>query len=89
LRDELLHEAETPLQSQRLAMVFESEARAWSQLYELSSVRLVWRAALGAEAGARANAALWAQRAATVAAAPATSGGQLPHRLIYSAAPLS
>jgi hypothetical protein len=43
--------------------VFEAEARAWSQLYELSSLRLVWRAALAAEAGARANSALWAQRA--------------------------
>ena len=48
----------------RLAAVFESEARAWSQVYELSSLRLVWRAALAAEAGARANAALWARRAA-------------------------
>ena len=48
----------------RLAGAFESEACAWSQLYELSSLRLVWRAALAAETGARANAALWRQRAA-------------------------
>jgi hypothetical protein len=52
-----------PDRASRLAPVFEAEARAWSQRYELSSLRLVWRAALAAEAGARANAALWAQRA--------------------------
>ena len=46
--------------------MFESEARAWSQVYELAHLRLIWRAALAAEAGARANAALWARRAATV-----------------------
>jgi hypothetical protein len=44
--------------------VFAAEAVAWSQLYELSSLRLVWRAALAAEAAARANVALWATRAA-------------------------
>jgi hypothetical protein len=64
LREDLLREADTPSRTERLAVVFESEAWAWSQLYELSSLRLVWRAALAAEAGARANAALWAQRAA-------------------------
>jgi hypothetical protein len=64
LREDLLREADTPSRTERLAAVFESEARAWSQLYELSSLRLVWRAALAAEAGARANAALWARRAA-------------------------
>jgi hypothetical protein len=64
LRDELLADAFAPDRAARLAAVFESEARAWSQLYELSCLRLVWRAALAAEAGARVNAALWAQRAA-------------------------
>jgi hypothetical protein len=64
LRDELLGDEFAVDRAARLAAVFESEARAWSQLYELSSLRLVWRAALAAEAGARANAALWAQRAA-------------------------
>ncbi len=63
-RDELLGDEFAPDRAARLAAVFESEARAWSQLFELSSLRLVWRAALAAEAGARANAALWSRRAA-------------------------
>lgn len=64
LRDELLADERAPGRSARLAAVFATEAEAWSQLYELSTLRLVWRAALGAEAGARLNAALWAHRAA-------------------------
>ena len=63
MRDELLADEAAPNRSARLAVVFASEARAWSQVFELSSLRLVWRAALAAEAGARANSALWAQRA--------------------------
>lgn len=64
LRDELLADGPTPDRSARLAAVFEAEAEAWSQVYELAHLRLIWRAALAAEAGARANAALWACRAA-------------------------
>jgi hypothetical protein len=64
LRDQLLADECAPDRAARLAVVFESEARAWSQVFELSRLRLVWRAALAAEAGARANAALWAARAA-------------------------
>jgi hypothetical protein len=64
LRDELLADDFAPDRPARLAAVFAAEAEAWSQVYELSSLRLVWRAALAAEAGARANAALWACRAA-------------------------
>src|SRR4051795_8066964 len=67
-REDLLREADTPSRAEHLAAMYESEARAWSQLYELSSLRLVWRAALAAEAGARANADLWAQRGAAEAA---------------------
>jgi hypothetical protein len=63
LRDELLANPIAPNRPARLAAVFEFEAQLWSQFYELSSLRLVWRAALAAEAGARANAALWARRA--------------------------
>jgi hypothetical protein len=63
LRDGLLADRCAPDRAGRLAVVFEAEARAWSQVYELSSLRLVWRAALAAEAGARANAAVWAARA--------------------------
>jgi hypothetical protein len=64
MRDGLLADESAPDRAARLAAVFESEARAWSQLFELSGLRLVWRAALAAEAGARANSVLWAQRAA-------------------------
>jgi hypothetical protein len=64
LRDELLADVFAPDRAAQLAAVFDAEVRAWSQVYELSSLRLVWRAALAAEAGARANAALWARRAA-------------------------
>ena len=63
LRDELLADPYAVDRAARLAAVFESEARAWSQVYEIAHLRLVWRAALAAEAGARANAALWAARA--------------------------
>jgi hypothetical protein len=72
LRDELLADEFAPDRSARLAVVFESEARAWSQVFEMSRRRLVWRAALAAEAGARANAALWARRA------EAERAGRLP-----------
>lgn len=63
-RDELLGDEFAPDRAAGLAVVFDAEARAWSQLFELSSLRLVWRAALAAEAGARANAARWAAQAA-------------------------
>ena len=78
LRDELLARPAAPDREARLAAVFECEARLWSQFYELTSLRLVWRAALAAEAGARANAALWAQRASTtaVAASPPVMTGR-------------
>jgi hypothetical protein len=71
LRDELLADPYAVDRAARLAAVFESEARAWSQVYELSSLRLVWRAALAAEAGARVNAAVWARRAVRERAAAA------------------
>jgi hypothetical protein len=59
MRDELLADELPRDRAARLAEVFELEALAWSQLYELATLRLVWRAALAAEAGARANAARW------------------------------
>lgn len=64
LRDELLADEFAPDRAARLAELFGAEAEAWSQVFELAHLRLIWRAALAAEAGARANAALWAQRAA-------------------------
>ncbi len=75
MRDELLSDEFALDRAERLAEVFAAEAEAWSQLFELSTLRLVWRAALAAEAGARANAALSRTRAAAGRAcdAPAES----------------
>ena len=81
LRDELLADPTAVNRSARLAAAFESEARTWSQLFELSSLRLVWRAALAAEAGARANAALWSRRAAWERAGGAPVEGWAPGRV--------
>ena len=63
LRERLLADPFAEARAERLALLFESEARAWSQVYELAHLRLIWRAALAAEAGARANAARWTRRA--------------------------
>ena len=84
LRDELLADEDAPDRAARLAVVFTCEAQAWSQVYELAHLRLIWRAALAAEAGARANAAQWARRAAAERAGGAAaelgrrSGGCAP-----------
>ena len=51
LRDELLADESAPNRAARLAVMFASEAEAWSQVYELAHLRLVWRAALAAGAG--------------------------------------
>lgn len=47
--------------SARIAEIYEREARVWSLLFERSSSRLRWRAALSAEAHARACAWAWRQ----------------------------
>jgi len=65
-------------------LVADDLARRWG---EVSRRRLVWRAALAAEAGARANAALWARRAAAdragrVPAAGWTAGRVSAPRLV-------
>ena len=64
LRDELLADECAPDRAARLAAVFDAEARGVVAGVRAVALRLVWRAALAAEAGARANAALWARRAA-------------------------
>jgi hypothetical protein len=63
LRDQLLANPDAPRRAERLAELFTLEARAWSELFEVTSSRLLWRAALAAEAGARQRAALWHGRA--------------------------
>jgi hypothetical protein len=69
-RERLLADRAVAGRAERLAMSFESEARAWSQLYELAEERIVWRAALAAELAARRQAVLW-WRLAVEEAAPA------------------
>lgn len=64
LREQLLTDPFAEARAERLALLFESEARAWSQLYELTRLRPVWRAALAAELLARQQAARWRERAA-------------------------
>ena len=70
LQERLLADVDTPQRSERLALVFASEARLWSQLFELCSERLTWRAALAAEARARSAAHVWGRRAVTESALP-------------------
>jgi hypothetical protein len=64
MRDQLLADPSVPRRAERLAELFVLEARAWSELFEIASTRVVWRAALAAEAGARGRAVLWQRRAA-------------------------
>lgn len=66
-REQLLTDVEAPDRATRLAQLFESEARLWSQLFDFSSLRLVCRAALAAEALARHNTRVWRRRADEVA----------------------
>lgn len=47
-----------------VAHSYELEARLWSVLFEQTENRLVWRAALAAEAHARFCAGYWRERAA-------------------------
>lgn len=70
LCEQLLRESEAPQRAERLALLFESEARLWSQLYDLTSLRLVWRAALAAEALARHNARVWRERSKNAPTSP-------------------
>lgn len=63
LREQLLADVDAPHRAERIAVLFESEARVWSQLFDLARTRLVWRAALAAEARARAEAHIWWRRA--------------------------
>ena len=63
VRDRVLAAVSTPERSLRLAELYWREAQLWSALFALTRTRLQWRAALGAEAHARARAAYWQRRA--------------------------
>ena len=62
-RDVALADVDAPDRAARLADLFEAEARLWSAYFGRSRSRCLWRAALGAEAWARHNAAQWRARA--------------------------
>lgn len=64
-RDELLTDTTDADCAERVAELYEIEARLWSTLFERTEVRLVWRAALAAESHARLWARHWRRRAAT------------------------
>ena len=70
LRDHALADVAAPDRANRLATVFEAEARLWSRYYERTRSRPLWRAALAAEAWARHNAAVWRARAVTSSSTP-------------------
>lgn len=72
-REELLRNTAAPDRAERLSLLFDHEARLWSQLYETTSLRLVWRAALAAELGARGMALAWRRQAEFDVLAPAAA----------------
>lgn len=63
-RERLLRVSPSPARSQLIADLFDHEAWLWSQLFERTGSRLLWRAALAAEAHARISARSWRRRAA-------------------------
>lgn len=63
MREELPRDVDAADRAARVAHLFECEARLWSRLFELAAQRVVWRAALGAEARAQAEARRWWARA--------------------------
>lgn len=63
-REELLRTKPSPACSEEIAEQFDLEAWLWSMVFEKTSSRLMWRAALAAEAHARMSARWWRLRAA-------------------------
>jgi hypothetical protein len=74
-REQLLRAAPSPARSHLLADLFDHEAWLWSTLFETTRSRLMWRAALVAQAHARVSARSWRRHAATqVSTAPCRAG---------------
>jgi hypothetical protein len=67
-REELLRTKPCPARSEQIADQFDLEAWLWSTVFEKTSSRLMWRAALAAEAHARMSARWWRLRAASAVA---------------------
>ena len=62
-RERALAAAPSASRAACLALTYEQEARVWSLLFERSRSRIHWRAALSAEAHARACARSWRAQA--------------------------
>lgn len=69
-RERLLRTETSPARSHLLADQFDHEAWLWAALFETTRSRLMWRAALVAQAHARVSARSWRRHAA--AQAPGT-----------------
>jgi hypothetical protein len=70
-RESLFRAAPCATRAELIADQFDLEAWLWSLLFERTSSRLMWRAALAAEAHARMSARWWRSRAT----GGATEGG--------------
>jgi hypothetical protein len=64
-REHLLRATPCPARSHLIADMFDQEAWLWSTLFETTRSRLMWRAALVAQAHARASARSWRRHAAS------------------------
>lgn len=69
-RESLFRAAPCALRAELIADQFDLEAWLWSRLFEKTSSRLMWRAALAAEAHARMSARWWRSRAAGAVQGP-------------------
>jgi hypothetical protein len=74
-REQLLRATPSPARSHLLADLFDHEAWLWSTLFETTRSRLMWRAALVAQAHARVSARSWRRHAATQAPAALRRAG--------------
>ena len=62
-QEQLLADPTARNRAARLAELYDAEARAWAHLFELSTDRMIWRAALVAQLVARRNATAWSHHA--------------------------
>jgi hypothetical protein len=73
-RETLLRAMPSPARAQLLADLFDHEAWLWSTLFSRTRSRLMWRAALAAEAHARASARWWRVQSAAAQPPELTAG---------------
>lgn len=83
--ERVLREPACAARALRIAELYATEADAWSQLFELTTVRPVWRAALVAEVVARQQARRWSARAAGLT--DLTCGDPLSELVLFVSTP--